>query len=61
MVRMHLDYAIAVWYPYKKNSVAIEKDTNDNLKMATTFNNHFMTQFTQDNLDRIPDPVNKFE
>ncbi|KAI0225656.1 hypothetical protein LSAT2_023565, partial [Lamellibrachia satsuma] len=30
---------------------------NDNLKRARTFNNHFVTQFTQENLDRIPDPV----
>ena len=24
MIRTHLDYAIAVWYPYKKNIIAIE-------------------------------------
>ena len=24
MVRTHLDYAIAVWYPYKKHIIAIE-------------------------------------
>ena len=24
MVRKHLDYAIAVWYPYKKKQIAIE-------------------------------------
>ena len=24
---------------------------NDNLKKATTFNNHFVTQFTQENRD----------
>ena len=34
---------------------------NDNLKTATTFNNHFVTQFTQENLDRIPDPVKMFQ
>ena len=34
---------------------------NDNLKMATTFNNHFATQFTQENLDRIPNPVKMFQ
>ena len=33
---------------------------NDNLKTATTFNNHFVTQFTQENLDRIPNPVKMF-
>ena len=30
---------------------------NDNLKTATTFNNHFTTQFTQENQERIPNPV----
>ena len=34
---------------------------NDNLKMATTFNNHFMRQFTQENLNRIPDLVKMFQ
>ena len=34
---------------------------NDNLKTATTFNNHFVTQFTRENLDRIPDPVKMFQ
>ena len=34
---------------------------NDNLKTATTFNNHFATQFTQENLDRIPNPVTMFQ
>ena len=33
----------------------------DNLKTATTFNNHFVTQFTQENLNRIPDPVKMFQ
>ena len=33
---------------------------NDNLKTATTFNDHFVTQFTQENLDRIPNPVKMF-
>ena len=34
---------------------------NDNLKTATTFNNYFVTQLTQENLDRIPDPVKMFQ
>ena len=34
---------------------------NDNLKTATTFNNDFVTQFTQENLDIIPDPVRMFQ
>ena len=34
---------------------------NDNLKRARTFNNHFVTQFTQENLDRIPHPVKMFQ
>ena len=29
--------------------------------MATTFNNDFVTQFTQENLDRTPDPVKMFQ
>ena len=34
---------------------------NDNLETATTFNNYFVTQLTQENLDRIPDPVKLFK
>ena len=34
---------------------------NDNLKMATTFSNHFTTQFTHENQERIPDPVKMFQ
>ena len=34
---------------------------NDNLKTATTFNNHFATRFTQENLDIIPDLVKMFQ
>ena len=34
---------------------------NDNLKTATTFNNHFVTQFSQDNLHRIPNQVKMFQ
>ena len=34
---------------------------NDNLKTATTFNSHFATQFTQENLDRIPGSVKMFQ
>lgn len=30
----------------------------DSLKTPTLFNNHFATQFTQKNLDSIPDPIN---
>ena len=37
------------------------KVINDNLKTATTFNNHFVTQFTQENLDRIPNQVKMFQ
>ena len=37
------------------------KVINDNLKTATTFNNHFATQFTQENLNRIPNPVKVFQ
>ena len=33
----------------------------DNLKTATTFNNRFLTKFTQENLDRIPNPVKMFQ
>ena len=34
---------------------------NDNLKTATAFNNHFATQFTKENLDRIQDQVKMFQ
>ena len=34
---------------------------NENLKTTTTFNNHFVTQFNQENLDRIPNQVKMFQ
>ena len=34
---------------------------NDNFKTATTFNNHFVTQFSQENLHRIPNKVKMFQ
>ena len=34
---------------------------NDNLKTATTFNNHFVTQFSQENLHIIPNQVKMFQ
>ena len=34
---------------------------NDNLKTTTTFNNHFVTQFSQENLHRIPNQVKMFQ
>ena len=34
---------------------------NDNFKTATTFNNHFVTQFSQENLHRIPNQVKMFQ
>ena len=37
------------------------KVINDNLKTTTTFNNHFMTQFSQENLHRIPNQVKMFQ
>ena len=35
------------WYVKQRGNIVI----NDNLKTATTFNNNFATQFTQENLD----------
>ena len=37
------------------------KVINDNLKTAKKTNNHFATQFTPKNLDRIPNPVKMFQ
>ena len=34
---------------------------NDNLKTATTCNNHFVTQFSQENLHSIPNQVKMFQ